>query len=358
MLEVPTTRYRTLNFSAWKYPSSPEVWVHLYEEFARTAFRGPWYQALPNVMRTGIARHGSGKLLLGFALLALAVFPIAHLLRWTADAVAYVYPIVGMAGFIWLWSFVRGVRKTKTRLSATYLTATRHTEKLGLQSTIGTDLAALLKGWIPAEGFGFAFIAAYWLISLILISGTWLRLQGGKQLQAIANDQIHFSLIVPANPWLSVIVTALVLALCAAAIRLLRHGGSSPSRVLLVVDDLDRCKPEHLLSVMESIKLLIEDEEISRRVQVAMLLEEDILRHSIFVKYGALTSEAEKSILKTPYDPERLMRENTEKLFTAHLRLPSLGATELRDRPGRVVLRATGKNPAAEKGSGGKSKCS
>jgi hypothetical protein len=50
----------------------------------------------------------------------------------------------------------------------------------------------------------------------------------------------------------------------------------SPDRLPLVVDDLDRCQPNHLLAVMESIKLLLEDTEIGRRVQVLMLVEEEI----------------------------------------------------------------------------------
>lgn len=331
VLETDAAKYRTVNFSAWKYPSSPEVWVHLYEEFAQAALRGPWYRTLPIAVRTGIAKQGSGKLLGGFALLALATFPIAYLLQWTAQVARYLYPVVGLMGFIWIWSFVRGVRQTNARLSATYLTATRHAEKLGLQATIGTDLAALLKGWMPAKGFNFAFIAAYWFISAVLVSGTWLRLQSGRELEALASEQLSLSLVLAAHPWLSAIITVLVFVLCTAAMSLLRYGGSPPSRVLLVVDDLDRCKPEHLLSVMESIKLLIEDEEISQRVQVAMLLEEDILRHAIFVKYGALTDDNALLILRAPYDTERLMRENCEKLFTAHLRLPSLGASEFRD---------------------------
>jgi predicted enzyme related to lactoylglutathione lyase len=38
--------YRTITFSAWRYPSAPEVWVHLYEEFAKVAIQGPWYRVL------------------------------------------------------------------------------------------------------------------------------------------------------------------------------------------------------------------------------------------------------------------------------------------------------------------------
>ena len=38
-LQILGRGYRTIHFSAWRYPSAPEVWVHLYEEFAKGAVR-------------------------------------------------------------------------------------------------------------------------------------------------------------------------------------------------------------------------------------------------------------------------------------------------------------------------------
>jgi hypothetical protein len=115
------------------------------------------------------------------------------------------------------------------------------------------------------------------------------------------------------------------------ALYFLRYGGASPTKILLVVDDLDRCKPEHLLSVMESIKLLVEDRQISCRVQVVMLIEEEVLRHAIAEKYRFFAQGVNYGGTKRAYGVDRLISETCEKLFTAHLRLPPLSMTDLRD---------------------------
>jgi hypothetical protein len=107
------------------------------------------------------------------------------------------------------------------------------------------------------------------------------------------------------------------------------HAAPSPRRILLVVDDLDRCQFEHLLTVVESIKLLIEDEEISSRLQLAVLVEEDVLQHAIWDKYQKLTEANASKLLGTGYTASRIVRENCEKLFTAHLRLGALSARDV-----------------------------
>jgi KAP-like P-loop domain-containing protein len=323
--------YRKITFSAWKYPSAPEVWVHLYEEFAKIAFEGPWYQVMPNVIRAGMVKHGDGPLLWAYALFAFGLIPVGTLLGAAHTVIATIYPIIGVIGFVLLATIFTGVRRTKARLSHEYLTGSRHTEKLGLQATIGSDLRALLMGWIPIGLFRRSFTIWYAVITAALISAVMLRLAQGAELENLAQKYFSWTLVGKTQVGVEI---GLDLAIAGFFWRLLRWlvtGGASPRRILLVVDDLDRCKPEHLLSVMESIKLLIEDPEISRRVQVAMLLEEDILKHAIFKKYGHLTDQKTANLLHTHYDAERLIWENGEKLFTAHLRLPILAKSELLD---------------------------
>jgi hypothetical protein len=307
------------------------VWVHLYEEFADAAFAGPWYRAIPVIVRAGIAKNGVKGLLIGYAAFAVGIIPIGHLWTWGVEVLKFVYPIVGILGMVWLVSIISGVRRTKARLSKTYLTASRHSEKLGLQATIGADLRALLMGWVGTKPFSLISWIPYWLITLCVLGGTFLRLHDGQGLEQWAQGELTWSVVGGASPSVS---TATLLALFVLAVIIncwLQLGGRETQKVLLVVDDLDRCKPEHLLSVMESIKLLIEDPAIHERVQVAMLLEEDILKHAIYDKYGALADHRRSMLLRTSYDAETIVRENCEKLFTAHLRLPVLGNAELRD---------------------------
>ena len=330
-LQTMTRGYRTINFSAWKYPSAPEVWVHLYEEFAKVAFEGPWYRALPNIVRAGVAKHGSGPLLWSYALLAFGLFPLGTILGVADSVVEHLYPFIGVIGFVLLITLVTGIRRTKARLSHRFLTPNRHSEKLGLQATIGSDLRNLLTGWIPDNALRGAFTYLYALISAGLIVAIVVRFAQGAEFEYLARKYLGLSIVGGMLATIEIGLVIVVGALLMAVLYWLRHGGASPRKILLVVDDLDRCKPEHLLSVMESIKLLIEDPEISRRIQVAMLLEEDVLKHAIFEKYGHLTDEGRASLLRTQYRADLLIWENEEKIFTAHLRLPVLAKSELHD---------------------------
>ena len=259
---------------------------------------------------------------------------------WRAHAIiAGLYPIVGLIGFVLLVTLFAGVRRTKARLSHEYLTASRHSEKLGLQATIGSDLRALLMGWIPHRPFGLAFTAWYTVITAALITAVMLRLAQGSELENLARTFLGWMLVGKAQTGVEVGFIIVIVVLFGMLLYWLRTGGASPGKILLVVDDLDRCRPEHLLSVMESIKLLIEEPDISARVQVAMLLEEDILKHAIVAKYADLTDAKRAALLRTRYDADRLIWENGEKLFTAHLRLPILAKSELRELIGKFSKR-------------------
>ena len=323
--------YRTIRFSAWKYPSAPEVWVHLYEEFAKVAFAGPWYRSTPNVVRAGLSKRGAWPLLWAYAIFAFGLIPLGTVFSAARAVFVALYPLIGVIGFVLLATIFIGARRTQARLTRDYLTASRHAEKLGLQATIGSDLRALLMGWIPDRPFGRGFVLWYVAITAVLIAAALLRLSQGAEIEYLTKTYLGRTVVGGARCGVEIALVIGTAALFAGLLYWLGAGGDSPRRILLVVDDLDRCKPEHLLSVMESIKLLIEDPEISRRVQVAMLLEEDVFKHAIFEKYGHLLDKSRARLLHTRYDADQLIWDNGEKLFMAHLRLPTLARSELRE---------------------------
>lgn len=304
--------YETIFFQAWKYPTRPEVWVHLYETISRTAFSCPWWQKWPRVFRTGVARQGFGPLVWALLTLSLATYPKLHFAieawSWLQAAIT----TIGVGSFIWLIIFFSRVGQSAKKLSKEYLLVPNHGEKLGLQATIGDDLAALLEGWMPnkswpglfpAMGFTVTLClmfegAEHWgsFLSVGLFAGTW---RFGAML-----------------PWLAISLLLLLGFWLFSRFR-------EPKRILLVVDDLDRCSMEHLVAVMESIKLLIEDKSVSRRIQVAMLVEEEVLKQAILQKYSDIRVGNGGTLTD-----ERIVRESWEKLFTVHLRL---GPLDLKD---------------------------
>ena len=65
------------------------------------------------------------------------------------------------------------------------------------------------------------------------------------------------------------------------------YTGGSPRRVMLVVDDLDRCEPTRMLEVIENLRLFIETQGVGERMQAAMLVDETALRMALISKYRA-----------------------------------------------------------------------
>ncbi len=299
-------------FSAWKYPTTPEVWVHLYEKIAEAAEDTNWFLATLRNIRTGIARHGSGRLLLAALLFTITMLPKFY---FSERLWHLIFPVLGIGGLIWLFVLAEGIHGTINRLWREFLTVTRHGEKLGLQATIGKDLTALLVGWMPKKTpLGWLFWVAY----LPLVAGVaWSTYHWLNFLTADSPVQ-GFSAFIS-------VVTGIVGVALALAVSFIRF---APMRVVLVVDDLDRCSLEHLLLIIESIKLLLEDQKIHERLQVVMLLEEGVLQAAIKVKYQKLL-EAPKTALSM--SAERIVREKCEKLFNAHLRLEALTHAEIRD---------------------------
>jgi len=107
-------------------------------------------------------------------------------------------------------------------------------------------------------------------------------------------------------------------------------GERSTKQLLLVIDDLDRCKPEQMLEIMESLKLLLEDREIHKRIQVVMLVDETMLRHAIqkkFTDFIRCDNTEAKDINADVLN--RVTNEHIEKIFACYLRLPELSFDEV-----------------------------
>lgn len=322
--------YETVFFSAWKYPGTPEVWVHLYETIANQATRVNLFKALPRIVRSGISKNGPWPLIVALASLVFGLIPKIYLTEHLYTWVKALLGFLGVGGLIWVGEFMFGIRKTAKRLSHDFLTTRHHTEKLGLQATIGEDLESVLVGWM-AQGkfkFGWAAIAYFALVTVFTWSAWhWFGFLSGLTDFLGRHPALHYFFDLKSHPNLQLCFTIAAAVLGVGLFVWVFAGFWSPKRILLVIDDLDRCKPDQLLSVVESIKLLLEDIEISKRVQVAMLVEEDILRQAVRQKYVIELGLAD--IKK--FDEKRILDENLEKLFTTHLRLPPLSEEDFRE---------------------------
>lgn len=308
--------YSTVKFSAWKYRSTPETWAFLYETFLRTSRQDGVLATIARTTRAQLARHGFARLFFALFFLALSLLPLTVFLR---PIPLQVLGALGVCGVWWLIRSARVLHGSAGKLSKLALPA-RHEEKLGAQAAIGEDLRALVEGWVPTPdpaqgakgdqsrlrqkllGLGLGVTLVAWAVNVGL---------AGEPMFA----PLGFEMRAHPDPLIVLAVIAIVLAVGLAPVALALLRITSKRRILLVVDDLDRCPPGQGLEVIESLRLFLEDKTIGSRLQILMLTELSTLRHEVEEKYGKVSTTA--------------FRDTVEKLFVGHLRLRPLAAEEV-----------------------------
>jgi hypothetical protein len=95
------------------------------------------------------------------------------------------------------------------------------------------------------------------------------------------------------------------------------------TKILLFIDDLDRCNEEGLIELIDSLRIMLDQEEIRKRVQVVVAVDEEILELSINLKYSKFTDYENKE------NPNEKNKRNFaldyfDKLFLLGVRLSEL----------------------------------
>ncbi len=368
--------YTSVTFNAWKFPSRPEVWVWLYETLKKEASG----DCLLNKLRLGIQsnlREDHGLPLVFPALLLLfAAIPKGLLLSWTI-------PVNGIASVIAIALILLYSRRVWNGFGTTladYLKLPNHGKHLGLQAAIGDDLKRLLATWTGAPLKSrkkpldviipptFRSRVTNWLRRVFC---PWedeeLPIPEGRiaHVRHLLNNHWWFSLafvffwislaiafgrIGPhATLSFSVAIAILSLATIAFYFAILLPVLRSKT-VLLVVDDLDRCPPEEMLAVIESLRVFLDDPEISPKLKIAMLLDREILSHAVCRKYEKLLPDSTKvpnpsnqedpTANKAPvsrFTTESIVAEQIEKFFLLSFDLPPLESKEAWDIAEKIV---------------------
>lgn len=92
-------------------------------------------------------------------------------------------------------------------------------------------------------------------------------------------------------------------------------------KVVLYVDDLDRCENNKMISVIESLRTVLENENIRKRMVVVCSVDADILTKALQLKYQPLVS-SEGSNNNTKRKLEIMSKDQLDKLFTVSMALP------------------------------------
>ncbi|MEO6612406.1 MAG: P-loop NTPase fold protein [Chitinophagaceae bacterium] len=94
-------------------------------------------------------------------------------------------------------------------------------------------------------------------------------------------------------------------------------------KIVLVVEDIDRCDENKIIQIIDSLRVILEDIEISKWLTVLVSIDERILQMAIHKKYQSLTEASGSSI-----DLNMLVKEYFDKLFILGIRLGELSARE------------------------------
>ena len=369
-------KYTSVTFNAWKFPSRPEVWVWLYETLKKEASG----DCLLNKLRLGVQSnlredHGLPLVFPGLLLLFAAI-PKGLLLSWTI-------PVNGIASVIAIALILLYSRRVWNGFGTTladYLKLPNHGKHLGLQAAIGDDLKRLLATWTgaplksrkkPLDVITPPTFRSRFTKCLSRVFCPWkdeeLPIPEGRiaHVRHLLNNHWWFSLafvffwislaiafgrIGPhATLSFSVAIAIVSFATIAFYFAILMPVLRSKT-VLLVVDDLDRCPPEEMLAVIESLRVFLDDPEISPKLKIAMLLDREILSHAVCRKYEKLLPDSTKvpnpsnhedpTGNKAPdsrFTTESIVAEQIEKFFLLSFDLPPLESKEAWDIAEKIV---------------------
>ena len=93
------------------------------------------------------------------------------------------------------------------------------------------------------------------------------------------------------------------------------------SRVILYIDDIDRCNSHKLISIIESLRTILENPEIQERLVVICSVDESKLMKAYEMEF--------KENGYTNKEIEQYKREQLDKLFIFGVKLPTLDSTQL-----------------------------
>lgn len=304
--EANQKRYAVVEFNAWKYQRKPELWVYLYESFLSDFLSTSFFQRTLRVVRVGLQKNGVANALFSLLILAFSAFP----LMWISSLFPYANAVFGVSGVVGLVFLARRWHASLRKLYDLYGVVSSHREHLGMQAVIGEDLRAIVKSQVNTPQFTKReklFSGA----AVMLVGVTWLTFA----IQADGTgSKMH--MFAPLLIWIGVGVVFL----CA-----MTSNSDRVDRILLIVDDLDRCPKEEILDLIDGVKLMVEDDEIGEFVQVLTLADTDILCSAIQTKFSFHENATETSGINT-----RVV-EHLQKVFLCHLRLPIISNEDVMD---------------------------
>ncbi|MBO9407646.1 hypothetical protein J7399_09415 [Shimia sp. R9_1] len=320
--EAENRDYEIVKFNAWRYRQKPELWVWLYESFLIAFLKcNPLNRVLRSV-RFGLQKHGLYQSL--FTLVTLAFLAVPSM--WISQVLPYGLAVFGISGLLGLVFLARRWYTSLRRLYDKYGMVTTHREHLGMQALIGEDLKALVTSWTNVHQFAFRDKVVFGFL-LFLVAVVWFStFFGGESgwlidvLKTAASEKLDTDAAQVLNA--SKVAWGIWCLIAITFFGAVISNIGRADRILLIVDDLDRCPPDEIVDLIDGIKLMIDDEDVGKLVQAFVLADDTVLEAAIRRRFEGLSSKEDGN----PGRWRAAVREHMEKVFLCHVSLPVLSA--------------------------------
>lgn len=98
----------------------------------------------------------------------------------------------------------------------------------------------------------------------------------------------------------------------------------SRQRILLYIDDIDRCEEDKMISILDSLRTILENPEIQKRLVVVCSIDKDRISAAIQRKYSSYKCDQ----MAHEYIQRNVITEQLDKLFIFSVGLPKLDTTQ------------------------------
>lgn len=108
-------------------------------------------------------------------------------------------------------------------------------------------------------------------------------------------------------------------------------------RVLIFIDDIDRCNETKIIQIIDSLRIMLDEQDIAKRCVVLAAIDERILKIAISTKYYELVEKDFDGDGEKKISLENLVREYMDKLFIGGVKLRTLNHIERQEILGSLT---------------------
>jgi len=250
-----------IKFQAWKYQSTPSIWAYLFDTIIEGYLGKRWNKAF-RILSISVEKNGSWNSWIKYLILILIGFSWFFLVPFETKVntpIQFIKWIGGIGAFFMLLYkivfFIRFSGKPAKIIFDSITKTPSFKSILGIQAEIQKEMVFLIRAWANR---------------LNMKKWDWGKFKFVK---------------------------------------------SSNKRLLLFIDDLDRCSEDHMIEIVDALRVMLDDPELNKHLLVLVAIDESILKKAVEHKY----KERRKG-----EDLGNLCTEYLDKLFISAIKLPPI----------------------------------